>query len=84
MNGHFTWDKGEPIYVSLMLALNEHKVRDVIYSHADFLGAAARVIATIIKTIEREHPEEGTIREDSKRFVLEVIDDPSIIPIVEH
>src|SRR3990167_10830480 len=50
------------------------------YSHADFLGAVARVIASIVRTIEHDHLEDKTITDDSKRFILEVIDDQSIMP----
>ena len=80
----FTWDRGEPIYASLMLVLGEYQTTGKEYSHADFLGAATRVVASIIKTIEREHPENKTISEDAKRFILEVIDDSSIVPVTEH
>ena len=80
----FNWDRGEPIYTSLMLALNEHKTTGKEYSHADFLGAAARIVATIVKTIEREHPGNKTIGDDAKRFISEMIDDPSIVPVTEN
>ena len=80
----FTWEKGDPIYASLMSALNEHQTAGKEYSYADFLGAAARLVATIVKTIERKYPGDKTISEDTKRFISEVIDDQSIVPIMEH
>jgi len=84
MDGDFTWERGQPIYDDLMDTINRHRIAGGNYSHADFLGAAVRVVASIIKTIEHEHPENKTIIEDAKRFILEVIDDQSIILVTEH
>jgi len=84
MNGNFTWEWGQPIYDDLMGMINRHRMMEKAYSHADFLGAVARVAASIIRTIEAQHPEDKTINDDAKRFILEVIDDQSIVPVMEH
>ena len=84
MDGDFTWERGQPIYDDLMDTINRHRIAGGNYSHADFLGATARVIASIIKTIEAQHLEDKTITEDAKRFILEVIDDQSMVAVMEH
>ena len=84
MDGDFTWERGQPIYDDLMDTINRHRVMGENYSHADFLGAVARAAASIVRTIEHQHPENETVKEDAKRFILEVIDDQSMVPIMEH
>ena len=84
MDGDFAWERGQPIYDDLMGMINRHRAIGGTYSHADFLGAVARVAASIVRTIEAQHPEGKTINEDAKRFILEVIDDQSMVPIMEH
>src|SRR3990167_6229991 len=81
MDGDFTWERGQPIYDDLMDTINRHRIAGGNYSHADFLGATARVIASIVRTIEHQHPENETVKEDAKRLISEVIDDQSMVAV---
>ena len=52
MDGDFTWERGQPIYDDLMDTINRHRVTGGNYSHADFLGAVARIAASILEVID--------------------------------
>ena len=81
--GHLLWQVGEPIYQAVMDAINVARPECYKLSHQDVAIAVIRALISIVRTVEKDHPDHiQDIRDIAIDWVRDMLADESIVEVV--